>query len=149
MDKILHIIYKMYTKIRPQKRLYQYGTIGLKIKDDRTLKEKFFDKIDEFFFNWQQNLRYKKAYRKQVFHSYFDFGLGKIVTSNEEIRKKERQGYTYTTFSEMERESERIKARIRKEQAEKTKKHFKEVVGKIKAGNSHYHQDLMEKMSKS
>ncbi len=146
MDKILHIIHKIYKRIRPPKRLYKFGTIGLKVHDDRTLKEKFFDYIDEFFFNWEQEQRYKRAYRKQVFHSYFDFGLGKMVTSNEEIKKKEKQGYVYTTFNEMESQSSKIRARIKKEQAEKTKKHFQEVIGRIKSGNSHYQADLMRKV---
>ena len=145
MDKILHFVYKIYKRIRPPKRLYKFGTIGLKVHDDRTLKEKFFDYIDEFFFNWEQEQRYKRAYRKQVFHSYFDFGLGKMVTSNEEIKKKEKQGYVYTTFNEMENQSSKIRARIKKEQAEKTRKHFQEVIGRIKSGNSHYQADLMRK----
>lgn len=145
MDKILHFIYKIYKRIRPPKRLYKFGTIGLKVHDDRTLKEKFFDYIDEFFFNWEQEQRYKRAYRKQVFHSYFDFGLGKMVTSNEEIKKKEKQGYVYTTFNEMENQSSKIRARIKKEQAENTRKHFQEVIGRIKSGNSHYQADLMRK----
>ena len=144
MDKILHFIYKIYKRIRPPKRLYKFGTIGLKVHDDRTLKEKFFDYIDEFFFNWEQEQRYKRAYRKQVFHSYFDFGLGKMVTSNEEIKKKEKQGYVYTTFNEMESQSSKIRARIKKEQTEKTRKHFQEVIGRIKSGNSHYYHDLMK-----
>lgn len=146
MDKILHFVYKIYKRIRPPKRLYKFGTIGLKVHDDRTLKEKFFDYIDEFFFNWEQEQRYKRAYRKQVFHSYFDFGLGKMVTSNEEIKKKEKQGYVYTTFNEMESQSSKIRARIKKEQAEKTRKHFQEVIGRIKSGNSHYQADLMRKV---
>lgn len=146
MDKILHFVYKIYKRIRPPKRLYKFGTIGLKVYDDRTLKEKFFDYIDEFFFNWEQEQRYKRAYRKQVFHSYFDFGLGKMVTSNEEIKKKEKQGYVYTTFNEMESQSSKIRARIKKEQAEKTRKHFQEVIGRIKSGNSHYQADLMRKV---
>lgn len=145
MDKILHFIYKIYKRIRPPKRLYKFGTIGLSHFDDRTLKEKFFDRIDEFFFNWEQEQRYKRAYRKQVFHSYFDFGLGKMVTSNEDIRKKEKQGFAYTTFREMEAESDRIQARNKRERAEKTRKHFQEVIGRIRAGNSHYYHDLMQK----
>ena len=145
MDKILQFIFKIYKRIRPPKRLYKFGTIGLKVHDDRTLKEKFFDRIDEFFFNWEQNQRYKRAYRKQVFHSYFDFGLGRMVTSNEEIRKKEKQGYTYTTFNEMEKESDRIRARIKREEKERTRKYFQEGIARIKSGNSNYHQQLMEK----
>ena len=147
MDKILQFIFKIYKRVRPPKRLYKFGTIGLKVHDDRTLKEKFFDRIDEFFFNWEQNQRYKRAYRKQVFHSYFDFGLGRMVTSNEEIRKKEKQGYTYTTFNEMEKESDRIRARIKKEEKERTRKYFQEGIARIRSGNSNYHQQLMQKYS--
>lgn len=149
MDKILHFIYKIYKRIRPAKRLYKYGTIGLSAYDDRTKKEKFFDYIDEFFFKWQQNLRYQKAYRKAIFNSYFDFGLGKVVSSNEEIRKKEKQGYVYTTFAEMEAQSDRIRARIKKEEKAKTKKYFREGISKIKSGNSHFHRDLMAKYAKN
>ena len=147
MDKILQFIFKIYKRIRPPKRLYKFGTIGLKVHDDRTLKEKFFDRIDEWFFNWQQEQRYKKAYRKQVFHSYFDFGLGRMVTSNEEIRKKEKQGYTYTTFNEMEKESDRIRARIKREEKERTRKYFQEGIARIRSGNSNYHKQLMQKYS--
>ena len=146
MDKILHFVYKIYKKIRPPKRLYKYGTIGLSAYDDRTKKEKFFDWIDEFFFQWQQRIRYAKAYRKAIFNSYFDFGLGKVISSTEEIRKKEKQGYAYTTFKDMENESDRIRSRIARENKEKTKKHFREVIGRIKLGNSHYHQKLMQKV---
>lgn len=149
MDKILSVIYQLYKRVRPPKRLYKYGTTGLKYFDDRTKKEKFFDYFDEFFFNWQQKLRYAKAYRKQVFHSYFDFGLGKMVTSNEEIRNKEKQGYAYTTFKEMEAESDRIRARIKKEQKERTKKYFQEGIARIRSGNSNYHHQLVEKYTKN
>lgn len=149
MDKILSVIYKLYKRVRPPKRLYKYGTTGLKYFDDRSKKEKFFDYIDEFFFNWQQNLRYRRAFRKQIFHSYFDFGLGKVVSSNEEIRKKEKQGYAYTTFKEMEAESDRIRARIKKEQKERTKKYFQEGIARIRSGNSNYHQQLVEKYTKT
>lgn len=145
MDKILSVIYKLYKRVRPPKRLYKYGTTGLKYFDDRTKKEKLFDYIDEFFFNWQQNLRYKRAYRSQIFHSYFDFGLGKVVSSNEEIRQKEKQGYAYTTFKEMEAESDRVQARIKREQKEKTRKYFEEGLARIRSGNSNYHNQLMEK----
>ena len=124
--------------------MYKYGTIGLSCFDDRTRKEKFFDKIDDFFFEWQQRLRYKKAYRKAIFNSYFDFGLGKVISSTEEIKKKEKQGYAYTSFKDMENESDRIRARIKREEKEKTRKHFNEVIGRIKSGNSHYYHDLMK-----
>lgn len=147
MDKILHFVFKIYKRIRPPKRLYKYGTIGLSAYDDRTNKEKFFDSIDEFFFEWEQRQRYKKAYRKQVFHSYFDFGLGKMVTSNEEIRNKEKQGYVYTTFNEMEKESDRIRARNAQQEKEHAKKYFREGISRIRSGNSNYHQQLMQKYS--
>ena len=105
MDKILQILYKLYKKIRPPKRLYKYGTIGLSVCDDRTKKEKVFDYIDDFFFNWQQNKRYKRTKVSYVFRSYFDYGLGKVVSSTEEIKKKEKEGYVYMTDRELDRET--------------------------------------------
>lgn len=149
MVKILQIIYKGYKRIRPPKRLYKYGTTGLKYFDDRSLKEKVFDYIDEFFFNLEQKIRYAKAYRKAIFNSYFDFGLGKVISSTEEIRKKEKQGYAYTTFSQMEAESDRVRARIKKEQKERTKKYFHEGIKRIRSGNSNYYQQLLEKQRKN
>ena len=60
MDKILSILYKYYKKIRPPKRLYRFGTLGLKVFDDRTLKERICDYIDNFFFNYINKFGGKK-----------------------------------------------------------------------------------------
>lgn len=142
MDKILQFVYKVYKKVRPSKRLYRYGTIGLKYFDDRTRKEKFFDYIDEFFFNWQQNIRYRRAYRKQVFHSFFDYGLGRVVSSNDEIKAKEKEGYVYISDAEADRETARRRRINKQERRQRIEKHFSEGFARIKAGNSNYYEQL-------
>ena len=68
-----------------------------------------------------------------------------MVTSNEEIRKKEKQGYVYTTFEQMERESDKIQARIKKRERDYAKKYFQEGIARIRSGNSNYHKQLMQK----
>ncbi len=145
MDKILQFVYKVYKKVRPPKRLYRYGTTGLKYFDDRTRKEKLFDYIDEFFFNWQQNIRYRRAYRKQVFHSFFDYGLGRVVSSNDEIKAKEKEGYVYISDAEADRETARRRRINKQERRQRIEKHFSEGFARIKAGNSHYYQDLQNR----
>ena len=146
MDKILQFLYKLYKRIRPPKRLYKFGTIGLKVHDDRTKAEKFWDRIDDFFFNWEQNQRFKKAYRKQVWHSYFDVGLGKVVTSSEEIRAKEKQGYVYMSDREWERETSRRAERNRRERKEKTRKAMAEGFAKIRSGNSNFYEQYQRRV---
>lgn len=148
MDKILQILYKLYKKIRPPKRLYKYGTIGLSVCDDRTKKEKVFDYIDDFFFNWQQNKRYKRAKVSYVFRSYFDYGLGKVVSSTEEIKKKEKEGYVYMSDRELDRESARRKYLNKKESKERAVKYFEEGFAKIRAGNSNYYQQYLNRIHK-
>ena len=146
MDKVLQFLYKLYKKVRPPKRLYKFGTIGLKVHDDRTKSEKFWDRIDDFFFNWEQNQRFKKAYRKQVWHSYFDVGLGKVVTSSEEIRAKEKQGYVYMSDREWERETSRRAERNRRERKEKTRKAMEEGFAKIRSGNSNFYEQYQRRV---
>lgn len=146
MDKVLQFLYKLYKRIRPPKRLYKFGTIGLKVHDDRTKSEKFWDRIDDFFFNWEQNQRFKKAYRKQVWHSYFDVGLGKVVTSSEEIRAKEKQGYVYMSDREWERETSRRAERNRRERKEKTRKAMAEGFAKIRSGNSNFYEQYQKRV---
>lgn len=146
MDKVLCLLYKLYKKIRPPKRLYKYGTIGLSVNDDRTKSEKFWDKIDDWWFEWEQNKRYRKAYQKQVWHSYFDVGLGKVVTSAEEIRAKEKQGYVYMSDREWERETSRQAERNRRERKEKTRKAMAEGFAKIRSGNSNYYEQYQRRV---
>ena len=145
MDKILQIFYELYKKIRPRTRLYKYGKLGLTFCDDRTLKEKILDKIDDFFFRWQQNIRYRKAKRKAIWNSYFDFGLGKYVNSSAEIRAKEKQGYVYISDQEAERYAKERRILNKKESREKTAKFFEEGIAKIRAGNSNYYHELQER----
>lgn len=147
MDKILQFLYRLYKKIRPPKRLYKYGSVGLSHYDDRTFKEKVFDKLDNLFFEWQQRLRYAKAYRKAIFNSYFEYGLGKVISSTEEIKKKEREGYVYMSDAEMERETNRRKRLNKQERREKAIKYFEEGFAKIRAGNSNYYEQYVKQIN--
>jgi hypothetical protein len=146
MDKILSIVFKLYKKIRPPKRLYRWGTIALKYFDDRTIKEKFFDYIDDKFFNWQQKVRATRAYRKVVFNSFFCYSLGKVVHSTQELKDKEKEGYRMMSFSELERTAKHYKDRLNKEQDAKSTKYWTEALGKIKSGNSNYVQQMQERI---
>lgn len=148
MDKILQFIYKLYKRVRPAKRLYKYGTVGLNHFDDRSIKEKVFDKIDELFYNWQQNIRYQRAYRKAIWNSFFDVGLGKIVSSSAEIKAKEKEGYAYISDRELDKYSAERKRINKKERHERTIKYFEEGFAKIRAGNSNYYEQLSKQTRK-
>ena len=149
MDKILQILYRIYKQIRPAKRLYKYGTIGLSVCDDRTKKEKFFDYIDEFFFQWQQKIRYARAYRKAIFNSFFDYGLGRVVSSTAEIKAKEKEGYIYMSDAELDKYSAQRQYLNRKERKEKARKYFAEGFKKIRSGNSNFYQQYVKRMEKN
>lgn len=146
MDKILQSFYQLWKKIKPPKRLYRFGTLGLKVFDDRTFKEKICDYIDNFFFNYVQNQREKRAYRKAVFNSFFCYSLGRVVNSTQELKDKEREGYRMMSFSELERTAKHYKERLNKEQDERSTKYWKEALGKIKSGNSNYVQQMNERI---
>lgn len=148
MDKILQIFYNVYKKVRPPKRLYKYGTIGLSHYDDRTKPEKFWDYFDEFFFKWQQKVRYRKAYRKAIWNSFFDYGLGKVVSSSAEIKAKEKEGYIYMSDAEMDRYTAQRKRLNKKALHERTIKHFEEGFAKIRAGNSNYYEQYVKSLNK-
>lgn len=148
MDKILQFLYRIYKKVRPPKRLYKYGTIGLSHYDDRTKTEKFWDYFDEFFFQWQQRLRYAKAYRKAVFNSFFDIGLGRVVSSTAEIKAKEKEGYIYMSDNELDKYSARRKYLNKKERKERAIKYFEEGFAKIRAGNSNYYEQYVNQIKR-
>jgi hypothetical protein len=122
--------------------------VGLSLYDDRTFKEKVFDKLDNLFFEWQQRLRYAKAYRKAIFNSYFEYGLGKVISSTAEIKKKEREGYVYMSDAEMERETNRRKRLNKQERREKAIKYFEEGFAKIRAGNSNYYEQYVKQINR-
>ena len=146
MDKILQFVYRLWQKIKPQKRLYKFGTLGLNFFDDRTIKEKICDYIDKFFFVYVQNQREKRAYRKSVFNSFFCYSLGKVVHSTQELKDKEKEGYRMMSFSELERTAKHYKDRLNKEQDAKSTKYWTEALGKIKSGNSNYVQQMQERI---
>lgn len=146
MDKILSIVFKLYKKIRPPKRLYRWGTIALKYFDDRTIKEKFFDYIDDKFFNWQQKVRATRAYRKVVFNSFFCTSTGTVISSMDEIKQKEKKGYAFATMREMEQEADKAKRHIEAVSKAKRHKYLEEGYQKIMRGTSNFQKQVEDKI---
>lgn len=146
MDKILQIIYRLYKKIRPHKRLYKWGTIALQYFDDRTFKEKIYDYIDEWFFNWQQKVRAGRAYRKAAFNSFFCTSTGTTISSMEQIREREKKGYAFATLREMEQEADKAKRHIEAVSKAKRHKYLEEGYQKIMRGTSNFQKQVEDKI---
>jgi hypothetical protein len=121
LSKIIKELEKLWIKFRPQRRLWvtvKYG--GVIIEDNRTFKEKFRDFVDGLFDEFRYN-ELKRTITKQTWHTYFDESTGQWIDSSSKIRDMERAGYTYTTFTEMEKHC----AKIRKEKKEQQRKHIR------------------------
>ena len=92
---ILETTWNRLRKLYPR-RLYQYGTNGLSIFDDRSLTERIFDRIDDYFTDKRIEER-QRLYNKGLrFNRFFDWSLGRWIDSREQIKQIERErGMTY------------------------------------------------------
>jgi Skp family chaperone for outer membrane proteins len=127
-----HIRYKYI-----QQRLYKYGTCGLKYFDDRSLVEKVADKIDDLFFQRQQNIRNGRSNVKQVWHTFYSHSLGRFVDSAEVIRKQEKKGYAWAKASEFEEVANKAQKRIDQESKDRIRKKVEYAASQIKQGRSY------------
>jgi len=75
-----------------------------------------------------------KEVETSFFHSYFNFGLGRVVSSNEEIRKHEATGKYLTTFNEAERICAQRKFEVKMEQKAKRRKGLEKAVLEMARG---------------
>lgn len=139
LEQVEHLWDKLRKKLCP-KRIYGYGTVSLAYFDDRTPLERQCDAVDEFFFSLRQKRRKVKSYRPQVFHSYFDYGLGKVVESMSDIKDKEKEGYVKMSFDEAERYSKKYKDEAKKKFKDRLKQSIRESLGEIKQGRSFYRE---------
>jgi len=137
---------KLWQAIRPvKKRFYQYGTIGLSIKDDRTLIEKICDHIDKLVDN-HQNRNYNKV--KQIWHTYFDVGIGDYITSYSQIKKIEKEkGWAYLTQREIHDEAKKGFEDKKKKSEERTRKKFEQAVNDLHQGRS-FVKEMKERINK-
>ena len=141
MAKIISKAREVLRKVVP-KRLYKYGMLGLFVHDDRSKRERIADKIESylnFIENYIEAKRYKES--SHVWHSYFDFSSGQMITSYSQIKELEKaKGWTYTTWSEMEKESKRIKQNRNNKYSEQVRKDFQKKYQEMKRGRSFYRE---------
>lgn len=139
---------KLRNKLCPQ-RLYKYGKLGLKVHDDRSLKEKLFDWLDsriEIIDNVIFAVKQKPL--KYVFHSFYDISTKQWITSVAQIKKIEKEkNLTFWTYDEMMKESARAKSKLIREQECEIKREIRERIEKIKAGKS-YVKELQRDIAK-
>lgn len=103
------------------KRLYRYGTVGLRFFDDRTTLEKLFDAIDAQIDRLYDKQAWIEA--RKTWHWKKDWvdGLG---NSREQIAASEAKGYAYAS----EREWDQHAAKSRRDNEAKSDKRFRERV---------------------
>lgn len=143
------MIKKFWKKIRPvKKRIYRYGKVGLNVCDDRSKLERICDWLDGRIELLDAILSNPKKTTKHVWNSYFDAGLGRVVSSYEEIRQQEKKGWIYWTPREMQEHCKKVKAYRQQEDRRRIKLEIGEVVRKIKQGYS-YSKDLKHKVEET
>ena len=123
-------------KIQP-KRLYKYGMVGLKVFDDRTWKEKFADKLEEYF-----EVDAIRVRDTNVWHTYFDYSLGRYVDSPEILRQKEKSGKVRMSFEEMERTAKKYKEQSKLDYRDNIKKAISKSLYEVRQGRSFYREQL-------
>ena len=129
------------------KRLYQYGTLGLSVYDDRTDIEKFCDKVDDLIENLEQKYRVRKR-DNSIFHTFFDISSRMWISSVSDIKKIERErGWKYMHFDEIEREADKNYKETQRKSTENHKKYFESAFRDLKQGRS-FKKELHEKIRK-
>ena len=119
----------LLSKIHASNQVNMNGTASLSKYDWRTNKEKFNDNTRSFINSFLEEKKFKYTTRKEArsvkrfaFSSWFDIGVGKKVSSREDIKKLEKEGQLFMNDSEMDRES----AKYQKYNREKQRKQFDE-----------------------
>lgn len=119
-------------------RFYKYGTVGLNLHDDRSILEKLCDNIDKL-------LKPKTRKPKLVFRGWFDWSLGRYISSKDDIKQIEKEtGYDLVNVADWERESKRQRAIIDKSHEEHLEKKLKGVIRDVQQGRK-FTMESMEK----
>jgi hypothetical protein len=143
---MINLIQKLWQLIRVPKRIYKYGTYGLKYFDDRSRKEKWCDLVDKWLEQWSDTLKRKKARKSQIWHSYRDIATGRIISSMADLKAIEKEtGLVCTTFSEVRQEA-KIQAKNQKiAQKRMIKKGMSNIMHNVVQGRS-YVKELNDKI---
>lgn len=130
-------IISLWTRIRNKycpRRIYQYGKLGLSVFDDRTRLERLCDTVDYYLSKFEKESARPSI--RQVWHSFFDTSTGQVISSYAQIRDIERQGKTYCTFDEMERECKKQKSYVKDNLHKTQRKNLEKKVREVFQGKS-------------
>jgi hypothetical protein len=124
------------------KRLYRWGTIGLKFHDDRTITEKCLDVVDTWLEDYIDKRRNQRANAyKYIFRSFFDHSSGKWMHSWNDIKQYEKEnGKYYIPFNEIDTENKRRRANHEHDQSVKIQAGIKQVLVNVQKGHSYVHE---------
>ena len=87
-----------------------------------------------------------KADDRSIFHTFFDYGMSKFVSSTAEIKAKEKEGFIYTTHNEAERESAKRKFELKQEKRAKIRKSVEDALVGVARGRKSYYRDHLKQM---
>jgi hypothetical protein len=122
------------------KRLYKYGTLGLEYFDDRSKKEKFFDRVERYVDMADAYLtlfRAKQFKTSHIFHSFWDISTKQWISSVGQIKQIEKEkGLIFWSFDEMEKEAARGAVNAQKHQDETIKRDMRRIFKELHSGKS-------------
>lgn len=121
----------MISKYLPKQRLYKYGKLGLDLHDDRTFAEKVFDWLRKF-----NEKKYEIKNDSMRFKPFLDISTGKMITSMEEIKEREKNGQMLVKPHEIAENAKRVKAYKREQHSRKIRAGLEQAVREIKQGRS-------------
>lgn len=132
---MLKKLLKILNKIKPKKRLYKYGTLGLSLYDDRTLKDKVNDFLCGLFII---KPKYNPMIFKSVnFRSFWDFQTNTTISSIEQIKERERAGQVLLKPHELSEHAKKAKKYKRDAHKAKIRKDLERMVREIHQGKSY------------
>jgi hypothetical protein len=132
------MIYELWCKIRPHKRLWTVQKIaGIVTQDDRTLLEKIRDWGDVLIVEPHRERKWRAAeFRRQGFKPFFDMATGRWINSSAEIRMREKAGEFLASHREMKEYHAKKKAETHEAYKRKLRASLDQAVKEVKQGRS-------------
>lgn len=148
---IFNLLYSIHL-IRPSKGVYHYK-IHPFIVSFKSVKRAT-DFVMDIYHSWYDfdALLYWRDSEwrltpRNVWNSYFDFGLNCVVDSPSMLHKKEAMGYTKMSFDEAEREAKKYRKQAKAELRAKIRRGAEEAYSDMKQGRS-FHSEILEQIPK-
>lgn len=83
-----------------------------------------------------------------IWHSFFDYGLGRVVDGSRTIKDHEKEGFIYTTHAEAERECAKRQFQKKMEYRQKLKKSIEQSLQEVASGKRSYAREHLDQMPK-